>query len=95
MSKKDKEAKKKRKKKRGRPNYNCSAKAFVEAWMTSTSIDQVMEKTSLPRNAVYARVNSYRKKHQLELPKMKRAKVRTNVSELRDIIEKHKPTKAK
>lgn len=80
--------KKKPKPKKGRPTYNVSAAQFVEAWSTSTSIDEVMTKTGLPRNAVYSRVNSYRKK-QIKLRKMSRPTVRMDIEALNAIVQKN------
>lgn len=77
---------KKKPKKKARPTYNVTAEAFVDAWTSSSTIDEVVKKTGLPRNAVYSRVNSYRKK-KVVLPKMQRPRQRMDIEKLNQIAE--------
>lgn len=82
---------KKTKKKKGH-QYGVTDVQFVEAWTTSSNIDEVMQKTGLPRNAVYSRVNSYRHKG-VKLKHMKRPAVRMDIEALNAIVEKNKKEK--
>jgi len=78
----------KAKKKKVKPVYGVTAEAFCDAWSSSSTIDEVMEKTGLPRNAVYSRVNSYRKKG-VKLRKMARPKQRMDIEALNAIVERN------
>jgi len=84
-SKKDKKATK-------ATRYGVTAEAFVRAWTTSSNIEEVMEKTKLPKNAVYSRVNSYRHKG-VKLKKMQRQNKVVNADELNAIIQEVSPNK--
>lgn len=66
--------------------YGVSPEEFVKAWASSTSIDEVIKKTGLPKNAVYSRVNSYRHKG-VKLKKMQRPNKVINVDELNKLVQ--------
>jgi hypothetical protein len=48
-------------KKQTRTEYNVSPEAFIRAWQTSSSADEVAEKLKMPKPIVHARATTYRK----------------------------------
>jgi hypothetical protein len=85
-------SKKKAKKATKATRYGVTPEDFVKAWSTSSSIDEVMEKTNLPKNAVYSRVNSYRHKG-VKLKRMQRQNKVVNVDALNSIVTANTPKK--
>ena len=76
----------KRKKKGGGTRYGITAQKFVEIWTMSNSVAEVIRLTGLPKNSVYSRVNSYRKK-QIKLKRMPRPARSMNIEALNAIID--------
>lgn len=79
-------SKKARKKKTG-SRYNVDAHAFVVAWSSSNTVEEVMKKTGMPKNAVYSRVNSYRSK-KVDLKYMPRTRKTMDIQALTALAKK-------
>lgn len=84
--------KKKKLKGKGGTRYGVSAAKFVEIWTLAGSVDQVMKETGLPKNAVYSRVNSYRKKG-MKLKRMPRPNKSMNIDAMNALIDSLQKTK--
>lgn len=76
----------KKKKSKGGLRYGISPEQFVEIWTASSNVADVVRATGLPKNAVYSRVNSYRKKG-ARLKKMPRPNKGMNIDALNAIID--------
>jgi hypothetical protein len=70
-----------------RQSYNVSAAAFIEAWETCNSADEVAEKLGMPKPIVHARASTYRQAG-IKLKKMPRStKNMVDVEAMNRLIE--------
>jgi hypothetical protein len=70
-----------------RQSYDVSAAAFIEAWETCNSADEVAEKLGMPKPIVHARASTYRQQG-VKLKKMPRSpKNKVDVDAMNRLIE--------
>ncbi len=70
----------------GKTNYRVPPEKFIEAWQTSSSIDEVCQRLEMPKPIVHARASNYRQAG-IKLKKMPRKGVSLDVERLNRLIE--------
>jgi hypothetical protein len=69
--------------------YGVTPEQFIDAWMTSTYLDEVAEKLGMPKDIVAARASNYRGMG-LRLKKLKRRSTKgLNIDRLNELIRKY------